>query len=99
MLSASEIRAAVDAAIDSYGHPERKFTVRITIGLANIFIEITGLSSVKFDKEPDPQIQKDPVQEFIQMTEIIPIVCNERVIRAFVRAMIEEMELIPIKYE
>ncbi len=60
-------------------------------------IELSFIREIRYDKERDPQISREPEEVHDKTTEYLPVSVSENMVRAFVQAMIDD--LTPIKYE
>lgn len=98
MLSLTEIKTAVQQVLDT-ADKDRGYAFEINMGSVTFGIDLSYITRIKYDKEPDPQIARDPEVTVATMSEVLPVSISERSLKAFVMAMIEEVKERGIEYE
>lgn len=99
-MTTTEIKTAVLAVCIACGDSERWYIADVSShwnGQTKIDIEF--VTRVTYDKEPDPQIQKDPVESTGFEVIVVDTAITLPDLVAKVKAAIEEIELKPIEHE
>ena len=95
MLTPNQIKQIAETTLKECGDSERGYAVEVE----GDKLSISYITRIKYDKEPDPQIQKEPDITVVTESSNTNDYKTKIGVERCVEALIEEIEIKPIEHE